>query len=384
MKKKVLIVNSFYFPDIVGGAEISTQVLAEKLKEHFEVAILTSSNHKEVVKIDKVNEITVYRMPSYNIYNELDKNNPNSFKKLYWHFKNLFNVEQKKIIKKIIEEFKPEIVHTQNLNGIGTEIWEVANSFNATVIHTLRDYQLKEPTKIRLFNKVVSNINRRRARNVDWVIGISEFILEEFHKEKFFEFSESKVIYNTISNKSIGKKYKKSAMPLKVGYFGRVEKEKGIEYFLESLYELDNNILGELVIVGSGEILEPLKEKYKSNRIKFRGKLSFEETQKQMASVDVVVVPSLWPEPFGRVLIEAYRQGTPVIATNKGGIPEIICDKKMLVEPYDKEGLKKKIKGIFSLDIKSYNDLSNKCVVYSDKFANTHEKYIDLYKEVTK
>ena len=49
MKKKILIVNSFYFPTIVGGAEISTQLLAEGLSADYEVHVLTTGKQKKEV-----------------------------------------------------------------------------------------------------------------------------------------------------------------------------------------------------------------------------------------------------------------------------------------------------------------------------------------------
>jgi glycosyltransferase involved in cell wall biosynthesis len=56
---------------------------------------------------------------------------------------------------------------------------------------------------------------------------------------------------------------------------------------------------------------------------------------------DVVVVPSLWLEAFGRVVAEAMACGTPVIASRVGGIPEILTDRfqDYLVEPGDEADL---------------------------------------------
>jgi glycosyltransferase involved in cell wall biosynthesis len=50
-----------------------------------------------------------------------------------------------------------------------------------------------------------------------------------------------------------------------------------------------------------------------------------------------VVVPSVWPEPFGMVVVEAFAAGRPVVASAVGGIPEIVCDRRegLLVPPAD-------------------------------------------------
>jgi len=384
MKKKVLIVNSFYFPDVVGGAEISTQVLAEKLNENFDVSILTSTDDNGHVKTDIVNGINVYRIPNFNIYSDLNKNNPNSFEKIYWHYKNLFNKKKKTEIQNIIRKIKPDIIHTQNLNGIGTEIWKIGKLNDATIIHTLRDYQLKNPTKISLINQIISFVNRRRSKDVDWIVGISKYILNEFIQSKFFKKASDKVIYNTINNKTIERTNSDMSKPLKVGYIGRLELEKGIEFFLESTSNMSNDIIGQIVVVGTGSIEKELVEKYKGNHVDFRGKLDFESTQEVMSQLDIIVVPSLWPEPFGRVVIEAYRQGTPVIGTNKGGIPEIIINSEMLIEANDQADLQKKITKIYELNQNDYRELRRDCLNYSKEFTNTHEEYKALYKVLTR
>lgn len=56
------------------------------------------------------------------------------------------------------------------------------------------------------------------------------------------------------------------------------------------------------------------------------GSRSAEETVALMGRATVVLVPSAWEEPFGRVVIEAYATGTPVIGTRLGALAELICD----------------------------------------------------------
>ena len=53
-------------------------------------------------------------------------------------------------------------------------------------------------------------------------------------------------------------------------------------------------------------------------------KLPYLETLQKIKAAAAVVVPSRWPEPFGRVALEALMMGTPVVATSSGGLAEII------------------------------------------------------------
>ena len=60
---------------------------------------------------------------------------------------------------------------------------------------------------------------------------------------------------------------------------------------------------------------------------------------------DIIVFPSVWQEPFGRIAIEAMSFGIPVVGSNVGGIKNIIIDGKtgFLVDPFDLKGWKDKI-----------------------------------------
>ena len=64
-------------------------------------------------------------------------------------------------------------------------------------------------------------------------------------------------------------------------------------------------------------------------------KLGYKDTLKEICQALIVVVPSRWPEPFGRVALEALMIGTPVIASRRGGLTEIVSDGKtgILAEP---------------------------------------------------
>jgi len=66
--------------------------------------------------------------------------------------------------------------------------------------------------------------------------------------------------------------------------------------------------------------------------------LPYHILQRLYVQADVVVVPSVWQEPFGRVALEALMCGTPVVASNRGGLGEIVQDgiTGFIVEPKPK------------------------------------------------
>jgi len=72
-----------------------------------------------------------------------------------------------------------------------------------------------------------------------------------------------------------------------------------------------------------------------SEYVEFVDRMPPEQFYKLMSRAKAVVMPSIWPEPFGRVPVEANRLGTPAVVTNRGGLPETVIDGKtgFVVEP---------------------------------------------------
>ncbi len=103
-----------------------------------------------------------------------------------------------------------------------------------------------------------------------------------------------------------------------------------------------------------------------------------------LSSVDVLVVPSLWHEPFGLVLCEAISAGVPVVASAVGGIPEVIQHGQcgLLFDRADGVALQAHIREL-ATDPLRRQELSDQCRARASEhvFSRTVDRYLDAYQQ---
>lgn len=128
---------------------------------------------------------------------------------------------------------------------------------------------------------------------------------------------------------------------------GRIEKAKGIHHLVNALPHIHEK--ARLVVVGEGSELAGLQSLSRrldvSSRIEFKGWLPNNELLGLYSKCALAVVPSVWPEPFGIVGIEAMAHARPVVAFDVGGISEWLKNGRngFLVKPSDEKSLAEKI-----------------------------------------
>jgi glycosyltransferase involved in cell wall biosynthesis len=127
------------------------------------------------------------------------------------------------------------------------------------------------------------------------------------------------------------------------GLVGRLEQQKGVEFFLEAARKIANrDPTTRFVVVGDGPLMGSLTTR--SRRLGMEHRVHFLGWRKDIARVmgmlDLLVVPSLW-EAFGIVILEAMAAGKPVVASRVEGIPEFVENgvHGRLVEPANVEEL---------------------------------------------
>lgn len=332
---KILIFNTLYTPYKVGGAELSVQSLAEGLaKRGCDVGVVTLGEQNEVRKL---NGVRVWRLKIDNLFWPFTASQKGGVKKLIWHAKDIFNKSYKKPIQEIISEFHPNIIHTNNLAGFSVFVWDIAKKNKIKTVHTIRDYYLQclKTTKFRnnrscqqrcLECKLFSSYKKRASNQVDVVVGLSNYVLEDHVSNGYFPLAKNHVIFNgfDLSHQDKTKKIKIFDREdyIRLGYIGRIETAKGIDLLINSLRELSYFKNWNLSVAGkvTSDIKNQLNKEF-DDRINFLG---YVKQEFFFNNIDVLVVPSTWEEPFGRVVVEGLIHKKVVIGSKSGGIPQLL------------------------------------------------------------
>ena len=386
---KIAIICTLYPPYVLGGAEISISLLANGLTKHGnEVIVITTGKEDCVETLDGVK---VYRIKNKNIYWRYPQRDKSIVKKSVWHLIDIYNPLYKGTIAQILFDFKPDVINTSNLCGISIVVWGIAYKMHIPIVHTLRDYYLLCPQQTMIKGskscekqcfvcKSYSIVKKRMSQKVDALIGISDFIRDKH--QKFGYFQNVKLV-KTIPN-SVDAIYNSSKEGKNcVGYIGRLSPEKGIEFMLDAFLESDISKTHTFIIAGRGNknYESKLKNRYNSENVKFVGHLKQELFFKM---IELLIVPSLWDEPFGRVVIEAYASHCPVFMSDNGGLKELqvngiswcfnTLSKEQLITLFDDYG-SGRIKVNESLFDKEISKYSENTIVKS---------YIDVFNRLQK
>lgn len=385
---KVCYINTLYYPTQVGGAEKSVQFLAEAVVKNGGQAVVICLSDKPAIY--EHNGVKVYALALVNFYWPFANVNQNALKKLAWHSLDTLNPIMASRVGQILDTEKPDVIHTNNVGGFSVLVWRQAKQRGLKIIHTLRDYYLL-CTSTTMFKNgqncqnqcgscaLFSRPRRQATHLVDHVVGISRFILDKHINAGYFPNAQQSVIFNAYDRpENVPLPEKHSG--LRFGYIGRLAPSKGLELLIDSfcqVFEKDDSV--ELLIGGTGEsnYVQLLKKRVNGDNVRFLGKVVPEQFYPQL---DFTVVPSLWHEPLGRVVIESNVYGIPVLAAKRGGISEIVFDgvNGWLFDPAIQNGLGELLKN----SVAKKNDFKFEVCAASAKVFSSKEiarGYFDVY-----
>jgi len=295
--KTIVIFNGFYLPHL-GGVERYTAGLISELKKDYNVVLVTS-NVPEQAHHENIDGIEIYRL---DVRNFLKSRFP--FLK-----KNRVNQEIIEKIKKL--DITNIICNTRyySTTFLGLRIAK-EKGITPIIIDHSSDYIIKPYEKIMLrkikkYKPVYYTVSKRTS---DWL--------------KTLGIKTEGIFYNSVEpKKDFIKTHDKT---IRLVYAGRVMKEKGLEYVVNSFNELNKKYDLTLEIIGDGPLLNELKQKNKN--VIFSGHLDHKKVLEQFEKSDIFVYPTLYPEGFPTVILEAAMNKCAIVATDRGGTSELISD----------------------------------------------------------
>lgn len=337
---RILFINTFYYPNMQGGAEQSVKLLAEGLsKKGHQVAVYSGDSKDGYNHIEIINGVKLYRFTTgkFNLFRfSYEKHKVGPVEKVLQKFRTYYNPSVTKEFKVVCSHFKPDAIHTNTLYGLPYTLWKTAAQLGIPVVHTIRDTAIVSPVqhghKVSwLIEKIHRSYMRHYSNYVHAVTAPSDYTLSSSLKTGSFKHAAVKqCIVNSVDLdlaellNVVEKKRGRSSSRIKFMYAGRLVEIKGIRHMIEAFEQMTHTDC-ELFICGGGEMQSYVEDKANAEpRIIYCGKLNNEQLAEKYAECDVLLVPSNWPEPFGRVVIEGNQYGMPVIAARCGGIPEII------------------------------------------------------------
>ncbi len=380
---KILQVNKYHFPK--GGADKYYLNISQALVE---------KNH-QVANFSMQHPNNISSNWSKYFVSNIEFNNSSIKDKLKSPGRIIYSLEARNKFEKLVNDFKPDIVHLHNIyHQISPSILHITKKYKIPTIIHLHDYKLVCPNyqlfvnnntcqaclKKKYYNCLLKKCHKNSytksalaslemyihhsilniyKKNIDHLISPSQFL-----RDKFVDFGWDRNKFSVIYNPFDSQLKEKNQVKRKdfLLYFGRLSPEKGIETLINSL----ENTNEKLIIVGSGPSENNLKKlaKKKNINVEFLGYKKGDDLVKIVLEAKAVVIPSIWWENMPLNMLEALSLGKVIIASNTGGMPEIIKegDNGFLFSPKNIIELREKINQLKKVNLEEMSISAKKSV----------------------
>jgi glycosyltransferase involved in cell wall biosynthesis len=325
-----------YPPFTLGGAGVYAHCLCTELaKLGHEIHVISQTTHKKHSQTTK-NGIIVHRITVVN--------RPILKTSSYW-------LKLRKYYKKLQKEVNFDLLHANvtsdlslarnvvkiprvvTIHHLAKTTFKTVDTSQAQMLKGLQD----ETNIVSWLEKKLVDFDKIVAERADKIIAVSKFTKTTLTSAYNISDSKIQVIYNGIypqqyhcteaEIEETKKNYNIENEPT-ILYVGRLEPRKGLVYLLKAFAILSKETTCRLIISGGGNSAS-LKELAGTLGIKekviFTGQVDDATLKRLYNACDVFVLSSLL-EGFGLTILEAMAAGKPVVATNVGGIPEIMKD----------------------------------------------------------
>jgi glycosyltransferase involved in cell wall biosynthesis len=331
----------------------------------------------------------------------------------------IYSLEARRKFARLLDDFKPDIIHIHNIyHHISPSILSAAKKRGIPVVMHLHDYKLVCPihqlftedkvcerclgghyyecSKHRCFNGSLAKsllLSAEMYIHHDFLKiyenNISRFIAPSaFMKETVVRFGSPANKVEILYNFADSTERKNNPLPSASDYFlyfGRLSVEKGLKLLLAAWKEA--KLPYRLLLAGSGpqeaELKSLASELGINDSVSFLGRLEGQELSGLVSASRTVIIPSLWYENMPLSLLEAIQSGRPIIASKRGGLPEVVKEGKTgwLFNPEDVSALAAALKANAASDIDAYG-LEAKHESLRFGIKEHLEKLLAIYKEL--
>ena len=214
-------------------------------------------------------------------------------------------------------------------------------------------------------------------RNASGIIFVSKFLKEKFLEGINERFENIFIIPNSLDKNLNIKKINKLK---KILYVGRIVEEKGVHIYVDAIKNLSKKYRDwKFIIIGSSKLGYNTKSIYEKKiissisrldiNIEYLGYTSNELVKKIMSESSILVIPSIWEEPFGITAIEGLSNKMALISSKVGGLKEIVEGKGILIKDISEKKLQKELENLINNPEKiiKYQNLSWKNYLFDQK-----------------
>ena len=223
---------------------------------------------------------------------------------------------------------------------------------------------------------------------------VSKFIKKQFLDGINKNIEKIHVLYNGVDRKQkkIPKKKKE------VLFVGRIVEEKGVEIYVNTISSIAQKFPDwTFNLIGSSKLGEIDHNSFFANKIKknfkkigtqanYYGFKNKNFVDDKMKSASIIIIPSLWEEPFGLVAAEAMSYGAAIIASNRGALSEIIGNNGVLIDKIDYKKLKSALTNLLSnksqrvfFQKKSWKNFNFSSITSSEKLDSFRKAIFQKY-----
>jgi glycosyltransferase involved in cell wall biosynthesis len=392
---RLLFIHTLYSPHVGGGAELILQEHAEQLaKRGHSVGVLTTGPEPGLAAEER-GGVRVFRAGIENLYWHFTQARPNPLVRAAWHWRDRYNESMRKYVREVIKTERPDVVICHNLGGWSISAWDEVTAHRLPIVQVIHDLYLV-CARSNMFRSgkaceeqcAVCSVLRSRhveaSRQIAAVVGVSHYVLDRLSGFGLFRGVSQSVVHNAREIPDPGLRTGVSSdAPLRFGYIGTLDKAKGLEWLIEQFRTEGSG--ATMTIAGKGQIAYEtrLRALADSGNIRFVG---YMESREFYSSIDVCIVPSIWPDTFPGVAYEACAHHVPVIASRVGGLPEIIREgvNGILCNPKDRSSLGNAMRRVREdrALLKRFAENARQSVAEMLDIERVHSQYEALYRKV--